>query len=78
MARAGLGSDWTCLFANDFDLKKGDTYRLNWGVGEPKVCPELKVCDVREVNAVDLPDIPISFGAPSRARTFPWQAAAQA
>src|SRR5271166_680702 len=58
MARAGLGSDWTCLFANDFDLKKGDTYRLNWGVGEPKVCPELKVCDVREVNAVDLPGIP--------------------
>jgi DNA (cytosine-5)-methyltransferase 1 len=58
MARAGLGPDWTCLFANDFDLKKGDTYRLNWGVGKPKVCPELKVCDVREVKAADLPDIP--------------------
>ena len=58
MARAGLGPDWTCLFANDFDLKKSDTYRLNWGVGEPRICPELKVCDVREVNAVDLPGIP--------------------
>ena len=22
MARAGLGPDWTCLFANDFDPKK--------------------------------------------------------
>ncbi|MEZ5305095.1 MAG: hypothetical protein R3F11_31300 [Verrucomicrobiales bacterium] len=22
MARAGLGSDWECLFANDFDLKR--------------------------------------------------------
>ena len=31
MARAGLGSDWTCLFANDFDRKKGATYQLNWG-----------------------------------------------
>ena len=27
MARAGLGEDWTCLFANDFDPKKGDAYR---------------------------------------------------
>jgi DNA (cytosine-5)-methyltransferase 1 len=31
MARAGLGSDWECLFANDFDHKKGQTYRNNWG-----------------------------------------------
>src|SRR5208282_2821346 len=33
MARAGLGSTWTCLFANDFDLKKSATYNLNWGEG---------------------------------------------
>ena len=22
MARAGLGKDWTCLFANEYDVKK--------------------------------------------------------
>ena len=31
MARAGLGPGWTCLFANDFDFKKGLTYQDNWG-----------------------------------------------
>ena len=31
MARAGLGSNWECLFANDFDPKKGSAYRDNWG-----------------------------------------------
>jgi DNA (cytosine-5)-methyltransferase 1 len=31
MARAGLGSDWECLFANDFDSKKGESYAANWG-----------------------------------------------
>ena len=31
MARAGLGPDWTCLFANDFDPTKADAYRDNWG-----------------------------------------------
>ena len=30
MARAGLGSRWRCLFANDFDYKKSATYRENW------------------------------------------------
>lgn len=30
MARAGLGDDWQCLFANDFDLKKSASYRDNW------------------------------------------------
>ena len=30
MARAGLGEDWTCLFANDFDPVKAWTYRANW------------------------------------------------
>ena len=34
MARAGLGAGWRCLFANDFDLKKGETYRANWGGDE--------------------------------------------
>lgn len=31
MARAGLGEGWTCLFANDFDPVKAETYRANWG-----------------------------------------------
>ena len=30
MARAGLGNRWRCLFANDFDPKKAETYELNW------------------------------------------------
>lgn len=34
MARAGLGADWQCLFANDFDPKKAAAYRANWGDGE--------------------------------------------
>ncbi|WP_294538482.1 DNA cytosine methyltransferase [uncultured Rhodoblastus sp.] len=31
MARAGLGPDWTCLFANDIDPDKAASYRANWG-----------------------------------------------
>jgi DNA (cytosine-5)-methyltransferase 1 len=31
MARAGLGSGWECLFANDFDPKKAASYAANWG-----------------------------------------------
>jgi DNA (cytosine-5)-methyltransferase 1 len=34
MARAGLGPEWRCLFANDFDPKKAASYRENWGDGE--------------------------------------------
>jgi DNA (cytosine-5)-methyltransferase 1 len=34
MARAGLGPDWQCLFANDFDAKKVEAYKANWGGGE--------------------------------------------
>ena len=50
MARAGLGTDWTCLFANDFDHKKGLAYQANWGTGG-----ELKVADVNAVTTDDLP-----------------------
>jgi len=49
MARAGLGPGWRCLFANDFDAKKAETYRANWG-GE-----ELHVGDVREIETAQLP-----------------------
>ncbi|MEZ1575167.1 DNA (cytosine-5-)-methyltransferase, partial [Pseudomonas aeruginosa] len=31
MARAGLGGDWDCLFANDLDRIKASTYIENWG-----------------------------------------------
>lgn len=50
MVRAGLGADWTCLFANDFDAKKGFSYQANWGTGG-----ELTVGDIRELEAAQLP-----------------------
>ena len=34
MARAGLGPDWTCIFANDVDPKKASTYVEIWGETE--------------------------------------------
>lgn len=53
MARAGLGSSWRCLFANDFDAKKGLIYQANWGTGG-----ELHVGDIRDLDAKDLPGAP--------------------
>jgi DNA (cytosine-5)-methyltransferase 1 len=53
MARAGLGRNWSCLFANDFDSKKGLTYQANWGTGG-----ELWIGDVKSVAASDLPGTP--------------------
>ncbi|MGA2601810.1 MAG: DNA (cytosine-5-)-methyltransferase [Bryobacteraceae bacterium] len=49
MVRAGLGSKWECLFANDFDHKKGRIYRENWG-GD-----ELKTADVGTLTTSDIP-----------------------
>lgn len=49
MARAGLGPGWTCLFANDFDAKKAESYRLNWGPGA------LLVGDVARITTAQLP-----------------------
>lgn len=49
MVRAGLGPQWNCLFANDFDAKKAKSYTTNWG-GD-----ELRVADVRNIEAKDLP-----------------------
>ncbi len=49
MARAGLGDGWRCLFANDFDPRKGEAYRANWG-GE-----DLTVGDVHALSAANLP-----------------------
>ncbi len=50
MARQGLGPGWACLFANDFDGKKGLAYQANHGAGG-----ELKVGDVRQVTPDELP-----------------------
>jgi DNA (cytosine-5)-methyltransferase 1 len=50
MARAGLGSNWKCLFANDFDDAKAAAYIANWG------SKEIVVSDVANLKAKDLPD----------------------
>lgn len=49
MARAGLGSEWTCLFANDFDQKKAASYTANWG------SEHLRLGDVGALTTSDLP-----------------------
>lgn len=49
MARAGLGTGWQCLFANDLDKRKAISYKDNWtGKG-------LKVEDVEKLTTSDLP-----------------------
>ncbi len=50
MARAGLGQNWDCLFANDFDRKKASNYRANWGA------QGLRVEDVAALSTFDLPN----------------------
>lgn len=54
MARAGLGTGWTCLFANDIDLKKAATYEDNWGTGT-MVPGDVKTVDMSHV--VEQPDL---------------------
>lgn len=49
MARAGLGSNWTCLFANDFDAKKAASYAANWDADH------LRIGDVAALNLAALP-----------------------
>jgi DNA (cytosine-5)-methyltransferase 1 len=49
MVRAGLGSEWSCLFANDFDHKKCAAYRANWE------SETLKPADVKTLKTSDLP-----------------------
>ena len=49
MARAGLGESWRCLFANDFDCRKAESYRANWG-GD-----ELHVGDIHALTPQQLP-----------------------
>ena len=49
MARAGLGPDWDCLFANDIDPRKADAYKANWGDAE------FRLGDIHDLKACDLP-----------------------
>ena len=49
MARAGLGSGWTCTFANDLDAAKARSYASNFGRNG------LKVGDIARLTTADLP-----------------------
>lgn len=49
MVRAGLGPEWRCVFANDFDHKKGRAYQENWGD------KELKIEDVGKLTTSHIP-----------------------
>jgi len=49
MVRAGLGQDWRCLFANDFDPGKAAAYRANWGEAG------LRVADIAALTTADVP-----------------------
>ncbi|TAJ80761.1 MAG: DNA cytosine methyltransferase [Gallionellaceae bacterium] len=48
MARAGLGSTWSCRFANDFDPKKAASYAANWRT------EHLIIDDVAKITLADL------------------------
>lgn len=49
MVRAGLGPEWTSVFANDIDPKKAASYFENWGGRD------FKLADVAELTPGDLP-----------------------
>lgn len=51
MARAGLGDNWDCIFANDFSDKKGEAYRANWG-GD-----ELIIDDIANITSSHIPGV---------------------
>jgi DNA (cytosine-5)-methyltransferase 1 len=52
MVRAGLGSRWCCLFANDIDAAKGRSYARNWG-GDA-----FRLGDIAGLSTDDLPGVP--------------------
>ena len=51
MARLGLGADWRCGFANDFDPVKAGAYRANF----PDAADHFHEGDVWKLSAADLP-----------------------
>lgn len=62
MARQGLENDWQCIWANDFDPKKAETYTRNFGDAE------LVVEDITRIRHSDLPE-----GAALAWASFPCQ-----
>lgn len=50
MARLGLGEEWACAFANDFDPVKAATYRANF----PDAADHFREGDVWKLSAADL------------------------
>src|ERR1700683_806911 len=62
MARIGLGPHWTCSFANEWCEKKAASYRAFFGGAE------LRVCDVADLKADELPGTPTLIWA-----SFPCQ-----
>ncbi len=52
MARLGLGGPWECTFSNERCPKKAASYRARFGNSE------LRVCDVADLTADDLPGTP--------------------
>ena len=57
MARAGLGPSWQCVFANDFDSKKGEAYAANWGR------QGLIIDDIRNIDPEELPAADLAWGS---------------
>jgi DNA (cytosine-5)-methyltransferase 1 len=51
MARAGLGPDWDCLFANDISDAKAQSYVVNWG------SEHLFVQDICSLETKDIPAV---------------------
>lgn len=57
MARLGLGDAFKCVFANDSDRKKCETYRRNFGDDH------LVEGDVAELNAADIPAADLAWAS---------------
>ncbi len=54
MARLGLGSAWSCTFANDFSAKKAEVYRANFSSNSHL----LRIADVGNIKVPELPGSP--------------------
>ena len=59
MARLGLGEDWTCAFANDFDPVKAATYRANFA----DAAEHFHEGDVWAIQAADLPTADLAWAS---------------
>jgi DNA (cytosine-5)-methyltransferase 1 len=59
MARVGLGDDWTCVFANDFDPIKAAAYRANFA----DAAEHFHEGDVFALSAERLPDAALAWAS---------------